>query len=119
MHLSDLMGSGQPQIKVKRTWKNNAERPAAGLKTLNSDDLDLQKHIVPVLGPKEDASIVRKITEDIIGGTVPPLQVIPNNFDSNHVFGVPTVRDPKGRIGKGPKRLADKTVFKNLIVELW
>jgi hypothetical protein len=118
MHVYDLMGSAPQPVKVKQVWKNNAQRPPAGLKTHHSDDLDLQKHIVPILGPKEDQSLVRKITEDIVGGTICTLKVLPNNFDSNHIFGVPTVRDPTGRIGKGPKRLADKTVMFPYL-ELW
>lgn len=109
-HIYELIGSSIAQNKTKLHFKNNAQRPAAGLKTNRYDDLDLQKHIIPILGPKEDHLIVRKITEDKVGGT-DSLQFIPNNFGKSHVFGVPTVRDPSGRIGKGPKRLADKTVL--------
>jgi hypothetical protein len=49
---------------------------------------------------------VLKITEDRVGGSV----LKTNPVDLERVFGVPTVRDPSGRIGRGPKKLADSTV---------
>lgn len=48
-----------------------------------------------------------KITEDIVGG-IPKATKMKRWFDLNHVFGVPTVRDPHGRMVK--KKLADTTV---------
>ncbi|KAJ3353446.1 hypothetical protein HDU91_005886, partial [Kappamyces sp. JEL0680] len=77
--------------------------------THRSDDLDLQKTIVPKLTPLEDALLVRKITEDKVGGSLSSIRPV-NPFGDAHVYGVPTVRDPAGRVGK-VKRLADQTNY--------
>ncbi len=108
MHVYELMGNSQvhvkSQIKAVPKWK----LPSAGLQTYRTDDLDLQKTIIPKLTPLEDALLVRKITEDKVGGSVSSIRP-PNHFGDTHVYGVPTVRDPAGRVGK-VKRLADQTV---------
>jgi hypothetical protein len=106
IHVRDLIGTTPPQI-TKKIFRNNAEMPCAGKRTGHYDDFDLQKHIVPILSPQEDAKIIKKITEDCIGGYNP--KNVNSKFDSLHVFGVPTVRDPSKTMGKF-KSLADKTV---------
>jgi hypothetical protein len=108
MHVNDLMGNATPHVKSKNHETRKWKLPPAGLETHRADDLDLQKHIVPILSPLEDALLVRKITEDRIGGSVSSTKKSP--FGEQHVYGVPTVRDPAGRVGK-VKRLADKTVM--------
>lgn len=110
IHVSHLMGNwSSTVVKTKTQDTPKWKWPSAGLQTHRADDLDLQKHIIPILGPLEDALLVRKITEDKIGGTVSGIRP-PNPFGDSHVYGVPTVRDPAGRVGK-VKRLADQTVF--------
>lgn len=84
--------------------KDKTKRPPAGLQNHHSDDLDQQKHIVPRLHALEDKTLVRKITEDVVGGVV--LRQLPKHLCN--VFGVPSVRDPSGR--RGPKKLADEIV---------
>ena len=108
IHVSHLMGSSCPAVKAKTLDIPKWKLPTAGLQTHRLDDLDLQKHIIPILGPLEDAVLVRKITEDQIGGTVSTIRP-PFPFGEAHVYGVPTVRDPAGRVGR-VKRLADQTV---------
>ncbi len=109
IHVSHLMGNSNTVVKAKTQDTRKWKLPAAGLETHRADDLDLQKHIIPILGPLEDALLVRKITEDSIGGTVSNIRP-PVPFGKTHVYGVPTVRDPTGRVGK-VKRLADQTVW--------
>lgn len=109
IHVSHLMGNSSHVVKAKSLETKKWKLPPAGLQTYRTDDLDLQKTIIPCLGPLEDALLVRKITEDNVGGTVSTIR--PNNpFGDSHVYGVPTVRDPAGRVGK-VKRLADQTVI--------
>jgi hypothetical protein len=106
MHVRDLIGT-EPPLVVKQKYKNNEERPPAGKCFGHYDDLDLQKSIVPTLRPQEDAKLVRKITEDKIGGINPRKRL---DFDSLRVFGIPTVRDPSEHSG-GLRSLADKNVI--------
>lgn len=106
MGVCELVGNTPPSNPII-IYMDKMNRHAAGLQTFHTDDLDLQKFIVPKLSPLEDKTLVRKITEDRLGGTV--LKAIP--FGTDRIFGVPTVRDPAGRMGRGPKKLADSTVF--------
>lgn len=117
IHVSELMGNPVPYVKAIATETRKWKLPAAGLETHRKDDLDLQKHIVPHLTPMEDALLVRKITEDKVGGSYSAVHSM-NQFGDTRVYGVPTVRDPIGRIGK-VKRFADRTVHLfDLIEEL-
>ncbi|KAI8930321.1 hypothetical protein BC831DRAFT_440097 [Entophlyctis helioformis] len=59
------------------------------------------------LGDQEDKSVPLKITEDVPGGVPNPVHVA--RFDVSHAFGVPTVRDPRGRLRT--KKLADFTNY--------
>ncbi len=103
-----LLGYKTPG-KPKVMEKDKTKLPAAGLQTHHYDDLDNQKHIVPKLEDIEDRTLPLKITEDSVGGSQPhSIKTVINRFDLNHVFGVPTVRDPLSRTG--PKKLADSTV---------
>ncbi|KAJ2993232.1 hypothetical protein HDV02_002575 [Globomyces sp. JEL0801] len=110
INVADLIGNVHHTVP-KIIKKDKTVLPPAGYPSRLLDDLDLQKHIVPVLGPLEDPTIVKKITEDRIGGTVSNGSPKLKSFPYDHVFGVPTVRDPSLRIGKGLKRLADKTNY--------
>ncbi|KAI8909042.1 hypothetical protein EDD86DRAFT_275961 [Gorgonomyces haynaldii] len=106
MGVCELVGNThQPPCSRERLLE--IKKKPAGLQTHHTDDLDQQKHIVPQLTALEDRKLARKITEDVIGGTV--LRKVP--LDLKRVFGVPTVRDPKGRIGRGQKKLADSTNY--------
>ena len=53
----------------------------------------------------EDTSVVLKITEDVPGGELNERML--KGFDLNHVFGVPTVREPRGHVAK---KFGDNTV---------
>ncbi|KAJ3259324.1 hypothetical protein HK103_002522 [Boothiomyces macroporosus] len=110
IHVSDLLGNVTKNYTTTYVKIDNDKRPPAGITMKHTDDLDLQRHIVPKLGPLEDSKISKKITEDEIGGSSAAKSRILGQFGQEHVFGVPTIRDPTGRKGMGPKRLADKTV---------
>ena len=92
-----------PKITAEvKKWK----RPAAGRQTIRTDDLDLQKHIIPSLNSIEDATLTRKITEDKVGGTV----LEPNVFkESQRAYGQKSVRDASERMGR-LKGISDRTV---------
>eukprot|EP00842_Homolaphlyctis_polyrhiza_P003990 jgi/Hompol1/4592/HPOL_003748-RA len=102
----ELLGYTHP-VSPKPLQKDKTKLPPAGLPTNHMDDLSQARHIVHKIGENEDKSIVLKITEDLPGGT--HQQGYESRFDTNHVFGVPTVRDPRGRLRK--KKLADETNY--------
>jgi hypothetical protein len=103
-HIYELTGNSAPKVIPKISAPL---LKAAGHATNHYDDLDLQRHIVPKLGPLEDQSLARKITEDVIGGAKTKKE---SKLGIHHVFGVPTVRDVAEKRTKGPRRLGDKTV---------
>ncbi|KAJ3324751.1 hypothetical protein HDV06_006059 [Boothiomyces sp. JEL0866] len=111
IHVSDLLGNIPKCYTTNHVKVDIDKRPPAGITMKHTDDLDLQRHIIPKLGPLEDMVISKKITEDEIGGTSSLKSQIMTQFGKEHVFGVPTIRDPTGRKGMGPKRLADKTNY--------
>jgi hypothetical protein len=102
----ELMGNSPPAPKKDMLEIKKWKLPSAGLQTVRADDLDLQKHIIPTLNPNEDATLARKITEDLIGGSV----LVSCRFRENsRAYGLKSVRDASER--KGAKGLADKTVL--------
>jgi len=99
-----LMGNSPPPplppVQETRKWKF----PPAGRATIRADDLDLKVQIVPKLNPLEDRSLVRKITEEVRGGTPK------SHRFGDRCFGLKSVRDPSERIGK-VRGVADQTSY--------
>nr|KAJ3417994.1 hypothetical protein HK105_000504 [Polyrhizophydium stewartii] len=103
----ELLGYTHP-LSPSAPQKDKTKLPPAGLPTNHHDDLDQRRHIVPRIRDHEDKTIVLKITEDVPGGSSSG-GASQRRFDLNHVFGVPTVREPRGRARQ--KRLADNTNY--------
>lgn len=97
MGVCELVGN-TPPVRMPAA-DNIGQHGAAGLRTLRSDDLDQQRHIVPKIRMFEDQKLMRKITEDLVGGKV-------NRLIPDCVFGLATVRSSNN--GPRPvRKLAD------------
>jgi hypothetical protein len=100
-----LIGSGQKVFK-SAVKKRYAPLLPAGIPTRHEQN-DHENHFhVHKTEEGEDTSVVLKITEDQPGGELNTRML--KGFDLNHVFGVPTVRGPRGPVAK---RLADNTNY--------
>jgi hypothetical protein len=99
----ELVGYSKPKNPDPKVTENLKMLPA-GRKTHHADDLEQQKHIVPILGRLEDKKLVLKITEDVLGGR-------PKKLDLTKVYGLPTVRDYSNRSVPRSKGLTDQTNY--------